>query len=49
MKIFEYMFSQSSGKNINVFKTQMEWHEEAMYYHTHMYLSNRTNQVQIII
>ena len=49
MKIVEYLFlSQSSGKHINLFKTVMEQHEQALYCHTHIDLSNSKLQIQFI-
>ena len=48
MKNVEYLFSQSSEKNISLLKTEMEGHETALCCHTHIYLSNRTLQIQII-
>ena len=49
MKFFEYRFLlQSSIKNINHLKTEMEAHDPAMCCHTHIYLSNRYLQIQII-
>ena len=48
IKNVEYPFSQSSGKNINHLKTDLEGHETVLCCHTHIYLSNRTLQIQII-
>ena len=49
MKTFKYfIFSQSSGTYINLFRTEMEVHEPALCCHTHVYLSNRTLHIQII-
>ena len=36
MKPFGCLFSQSSRKNINLFKTEMEEHETALCRHTHI-------------
>ena len=46
--ILNTFFSQSSGKNINLLKTEMEGHEPALCCHKHIYLSNKTLQIQII-
>ena len=50
MKHFEYLgfFYRVLGKNTNLLKTEMEGHETALYWHTHIYLSNRTLQIQVI-
>ena len=48
LNILNTFFLQNPGKNINILKTEMEWHETALYCHTHIYLSNRTLQIQIV-
>ena len=35
----DLLFSQHSGKNINLLKTEMEWHQTTLCCHTHIYLS----------
>ena len=49
MNIFEYLiFQRDQEKNINLFKTKMMGHETATFCHTHIYLSNRILQTEII-
>ena len=48
MKRFEYLFSQSSEKHINLFKTELEGYEIAQCCHIHTYPSNRILQIQIV-
>ena len=52
MNNFEYLFFFTEfttyGKNVNLFEKEMEMHETALCCHTHIYLSNRTLQIQIM-
>ena len=48
MKNVEFLFLQIEGKNINLLKTGMDWHEQALCCDAHIYLSHRTSLVQSI-
>ena len=44
----EYLFFTEFRKNINLLKTEIKGQEQALCCHTHIYLSNKTIQIQII-
>ena len=48
MNNFECFFFHRIQKKYQSFKTEMEGHETALCCHTHIYLSSRTLQIQII-
>ena len=47
-KFEKRIFSNRVQKKVNLLKAEMEVYETALCHHTHIYLSNRSLQIQII-
>ena len=48
-KLVNTVFHRVQEKNSHLFKTEMDGHETALCCHTHIYLSNGTLQIQILL